>query len=80
MGWLKANKLKLNSDKMEALWFGVSHVWELNRRLFLDGVILPLKEQVHSLEVLLDPSLPLEAHVSSVTWGSRSQLPLIHQL
>ena len=30
----------------------------------LEGVALPLKDQVHSLGVLLDPSLLLEAQVA----------------
>lgn len=33
------------------------------------GVEVPLKEQVHSLEVLLDFFLSLEVHVSSVAWS-----------
>ena len=36
----------------------------------LDGVALPLKEQVHSLGVLLKPSLSLEAQVASVAWSA----------
>ena len=68
---MRANKLKLNPDKMEALWIGGSRVWELGKQPVLDGVTL-LKEQMHSLGVLLDPSLSLEAQVHSMaqsTWG-----------
>ena len=54
MGWVRANKLKLNPDKMEALWFSGS--------------------QVHSLGVLLDSSLSLEAHVCSVAQSAWDQL------
>ena len=49
-------KLELNHNKTEALWVGGSQVWELGCLPVLDGVALPLKEQVHSLGVLLDSS------------------------
>ena len=32
MGWMRANKLKLNPDKMEALWIGGSQVQELDKQ------------------------------------------------
>ena len=64
MGWMRANKLKLNPGKMEALWVSGSQVWEVGPLLVLDGVALLLKDQVHSLGVLLDPSLSLEAQVA----------------
>ena len=46
----------------------------------LDGVAIPLKEQVHSLVVLLEPSLSLEAQVASVAWSAFYQLRLVAQL
>ena len=55
-------------------------VQELGCLPVLDGVALPLKEQVHSLGVLLDPSLSLEAQVTSVAQNNHYQLWLVHQL
>ena len=46
----------------------------------LDRVALPLKEQVRSLGVLLEPSLSLEAQVASVAWNAFYQLRLVVQL
>ena len=46
----------------------------------LDGVALPLKEQVRSLGVLLEPSLSLEAKVASVARSAFYQLRLVAQL
>ena len=40
----------------------------------LDGVALPLKEQVRSLGVLLEPSLSLEPQVASVAQSAFYQL------
>ena len=45
----------------------------------LDGVALPLKEQVCSLEVLLEPSLSLDAQVASAR-SAFYQLWLVSQL
>lgn len=61
-----ANKLKLNSDKMEILHvrqkfdpgIGIIHL--------LDGVALFLKDQVHSLEVVLNSGLLLYKQVAVV--------------
>ena len=46
----------------------------------VDGVTLPLKIQVHSLGVLLDSSLSLDAQVSAVALSAFAQLKLVHQL
>ena len=46
----------------------------------LNGVALPLNGRVHSLGVLLDPSLTLEAQVDSVAWGTFLQLQKLCQL
>ncbi|KAF7253695.1 hypothetical protein EYD10_00878 [Varanus komodoensis] len=51
---------------------------ELN--LVLNGVALPLRDKVHSLGVLLDPELSLEAQVTAVARNTFLQLRLIHQL
>ena len=46
----------------------------------LDGVALPLKEHVHSLGVLLEPSMSLEAQVASVAQSAFYQLWLVAPL
>lgn len=48
--------------------------------LILGGVAFPLKEEVHSLEVLLDPSLLLGKWVASVTRHTFYQLQLLSHL
>ncbi|KAF7248709.1 hypothetical protein EYD10_05509 [Varanus komodoensis] len=61
MGWMRANKLKLNPDKTEVLLVGRSGFGEGDLDLVLNGVALPLRDKVRSLGVLLDPELSLEA-------------------
>ncbi|KAF7239825.1 Ran-binding protein 17 [Varanus komodoensis] len=80
MGWMRANKLKLNPDKTEVLLVGDSSSWVGDLGLALDGVALPLKDRVHSLGLLLDPELSLEAQVTAVARSAFLQLRLIHQL
>ncbi|KAF7246729.1 Plexin-B2 [Varanus komodoensis] len=69
MGWMRANKLKLNPDKMEVLLVGDSSSWVGDLGLALDGVVLPLKDRIHSLGVLLDPELSLETQVTADNAG-----------
>ncbi|KAF7252305.1 hypothetical protein EYD10_02240, partial [Varanus komodoensis] len=80
MGWMRANKLKLNPDEVEVLLVGGlgSGVGDLD--LVLNGVALLLKDRVCSLGVLLDPELSLEAQVTTVARSAFLQLRLIHQL
>ncbi|KAF7247742.1 thiamine pyrophosphokinase 1 [Varanus komodoensis] len=80
MGWMRANKLKLNPDKMEVLLFGGSGFGEGEVNLVLNGVALPLRDKVRSLGVLLDPELSLEAQVTAAARSAFLQLRLIHQL
>ncbi|KAF7238001.1 RNA-directed DNA polymerase from mobile element jockey, partial [Varanus komodoensis] len=80
MGWMRANKLKLNPDKMEVLLVGGSGFGVGDFDLVLNGVALPLKDRVHSLGVLLDPELSLEVQVTVVARSAFLQLQLIHQL
>ena len=54
MDWMRANKLKLNPDKTEAMLVGGFLDWVAGRLSALDGVTLQLKEQVHSSGILLD--------------------------
>uniref|UniRef100_A0A8D2J9T3 Reverse transcriptase domain-containing protein n=1 Tax=Varanus komodoensis TaxID=61221 RepID=A0A8D2J9T3_VARKO len=76
IGWMRANKLKLNPAKAEVLLVGRSSSWIGG----LDGVALPLKDRVRSLGVLLDPELSLEAQVTAVARSAFLQLQLIYQL
>ncbi|KAF7254753.1 Formin-2, partial [Varanus komodoensis] len=80
MGWMRANKLKLNPDKTEVLLVGGSGLRMGDLGLVLNGVALPLRDRVHSLGVLLDPELFLEAQVMAVARSAFLQLRLIHQL
>ncbi|KAF7249234.1 1-phosphatidylinositol 4,5-bisphosphate phosphodiesterase beta-1 [Varanus komodoensis] len=80
MGWMRANKLKLNPDKMEVLLVGGlgSGVGALD--IVLDGAALALKDRVCRLGVLLNPELSLEAQVTDVVRSTFLQLQLSHQL
>ncbi|KAF7236187.1 putative RNA-directed DNA polymerase from transposon BS [Varanus komodoensis] len=80
MGWMRANKLKLNPDKTEVLLVGGSGFGEGGFDLALNGVALPLRDKVCSLGVLLDPELSLEAQVTAVARSAFLQLQLINQL
>ncbi|KAF7241323.1 Potassium channel subfamily T member 2 [Varanus komodoensis] len=80
MGWMRANKLKLNPDKMEFLLVGGSGSSVGGLDLVLNGAALPLKDRVRSLGVLLNPELSLEAQVTMVARNAFLHLRLIHQL
>ena len=54
MGWMRANKLKLNPEKKEVLLVSCKGDKEIGILPVLNGVTLPLKTQVCSLGVLLD--------------------------
>ncbi|KAF7249720.1 Plexin-D1 [Varanus komodoensis] len=80
MGWMRANKLKLNSDKTEVLLVGGLGLGMGDLGLVLNGVALPLRDRVCCLGVLLDPELSLEAQVTVVARSAFLQPWLIHQL
>ncbi|KAF7234544.1 hypothetical protein EYD10_18427 [Varanus komodoensis] len=80
MGWVRANKLKLNPDKMEVQLVGGSGLGMGDLGLVVNGVALPLRDRVHSLGMLLDSELSLEAQVTAVATSAFLQLRLIHQL
>ncbi|KAF7238810.1 hypothetical protein EYD10_14545 [Varanus komodoensis] len=80
MGWMRANKLKLNPDKTEVLLVGGSGFGEGELNLVLNGVALLLRDKVRSLGVLLNPELSLEAQVTAVARSAFLQLQLIRQL
>ncbi|KAF7234653.1 RNA-directed DNA polymerase from mobile element jockey [Varanus komodoensis] len=56
MGWMRANKLKLNPDKMEVL-LNNSVGWEVGCLPVLDGIALLLEKLVDCFGMLLNPSL-----------------------
>lgn len=58
-------------------WFLSLGIGQLS---LLDGVAVPLKEQVCSLWVLIDPALSLEAQVSSASRSTFYQLWPVSQL
>ncbi|KAF7243976.1 Lysozyme C, partial [Varanus komodoensis] len=80
MGWMRANKLKLNPDKTEVLLVGSSGFGEGELNLVLNGVALPPRDKVRSLGVLLDPEFSLEAQVTAAARSAFLQLRLILQL
>ncbi|KAF7250955.1 Very large A-kinase anchor protein [Varanus komodoensis] len=80
MGWMKANKLRLNPDKIEVLLVGGSGFGMGDLDLVLNGIALPHRDRVRSLGVLLYPELSLEAQVTEVARNTFLQLQLIHQL
>lgn len=45
----------------------------------LDGVAVPLKEQVHRVRMLLDPVLLLDKHMQAASWNGFYQLQLVSQ-
>lgn len=65
VAWIRVNKLSLNPGKTEVLWLGSSCFWEIGQLSVLDWVALLQKEQVCSLGVFFDPSLSLEAQMTS---------------
>uniref|UniRef100_A0A803T4E3 Reverse transcriptase domain-containing protein n=1 Tax=Anolis carolinensis TaxID=28377 RepID=A0A803T4E3_ANOCA len=78
--WMRANKLKLNPDKIEVLLVSRKAEQGIGLQPVLDGVALPLKTQVRSLGVPLDSSSSLEPQVSAVARGAFAQLRLVRQL
>ena len=80
MDWMRVNKVRLNPDKSEVLLVGAPPNRLKGNFPALDGVTLPLKDRVHSLGVLLDPGLILEAQVDSVSRGAFLHLRRIYQL
>ena len=80
MDWMRVNKLKLSPDKTEVLLVGASADRLEGHFPVLNEVTLPLRDRIHRLEVLLDPSLTLEAQVDSVARGAFLQLQKLYQI
>lgn len=49
VGWVRANEVKLNSDKTEMLVVNGKIAQKMTIQPVLEGVALPLKEPIHSL-------------------------------
>uniref|UniRef100_A0A803TBP9 Reverse transcriptase domain-containing protein n=1 Tax=Anolis carolinensis TaxID=28377 RepID=A0A803TBP9_ANOCA len=78
--WMRANRLKLNSDKTEVLLVSRRAEQGIGLQPVLDRVTLSLKTQVRSLGVILDSSLSLEPQVSVMARGAFAQLRLVGSL
>lgn len=72
--WMRDNKLKFNPDNTEMLLVGGSPGPSNGLFPVLGGVALPLKEQIHSLGVLLDPGLLSDKQVAVMSRGTFHQL------
>uniref|UniRef100_A0A670JM86 Reverse transcriptase domain-containing protein n=1 Tax=Podarcis muralis TaxID=64176 RepID=A0A670JM86_PODMU len=79
-GWMAANRLRLNPDKTEVLFLGDRTRAGVEDSLVLNGVTVPLKDQVRSLGVILDSQLSMEAQVKSVSRAAVYQLHLVRRL
>uniref|UniRef100_A0A670HMU9 Reverse transcriptase domain-containing protein n=1 Tax=Podarcis muralis TaxID=64176 RepID=A0A670HMU9_PODMU len=79
-GWMTANRLRLNPDKTEVLFLGDRRRAGVEDSLVLNGVTVPLKDQVRSLGVILDSQLSMEAQVKSVSRAAVYQLHLVRRL
>ncbi|XP_060135246.1 uncharacterized protein LOC132592706 [Zootoca vivipara] len=79
-GWMAANRLRLNPDKTEVLFVGDRRWAGVEDSLVLNGVTVPLKDQVCSLGVILDSQLSMEAQVNSVSRAAVFQLHLVRRL
>ena len=72
--------MKPNPDKMKVLLVDASLDRLEGHFSALNGVALPLRDRVHSLGVLLNPGLTLEAQGDSVAKGAFLQLQKLYQL
>lgn len=69
VAWIRTNKLRLKSKKKVALLIKKAMMWVLDLKLGLDGITIPLKEQVDRLEVFLYPQLSLHDWLAFVDKG-----------
>ena len=77
---MAANRLRLKPDKTEVLFWGDRGWADVGDSLVLNGVTVPLKDQVRSLGVILDSQLSMEAQVNSVSRAAVFQLHLVRRL
>lgn len=80
MGWMKANRLKSQSDKTEMQLLMM--MW-----LAMDMLFSPFQIGLHSLlriqsllELLLDPAIFMDVQVGAVLRNTIQQIGLVHQL
>ena len=52
----------------------------MGNSLVLNGITVPLKDQLCSLGVILDSQMSMEAQVNSVSMAALYQLHLVHRL
>lgn len=81
--WMRLNKPRVNLDKTEVVLVGPDLTMGSDCDMMLEGVVLPPKDQVRSLGVLLDLVLLLDKQVVALaSWGCVAfpLLRLVHQL
>lgn len=79
--WMRTNILKLNPDKTKVLLVNRKSGPGFKMPSILDGVVLPLKDQVHSLEALLGPpSILLDNQMATVARSGFYQVHLVTYL
>ena len=74
--WMRANFLKLNDDKTEILLFGSFHQL---KKVTIDStsigeVSINLSSMVRNLGILLDPSMSMVTHISSISSSAHFHL------
>lgn len=74
LGWTKANRLKLNLDKMEILLLGGPSESLGDSLPTLDWVTLTIRKQVRNLDVLLDPAPSCDSQIEAVSRLAFNQL------
>ena len=76
MAWMDSNKLELNDEKTEALVVGACSRTSVCYRehLNIGGSPIPFQPKVKSLGVVLDSSLTMSHHISSVCHSAYLEL------
>ena len=70
--WMSSNRLRLNPDKTEFIWFGTRHqLSNLNPRSIS---VIPSSTSVRDLGVLFDSELTMEGHISKLCQSCFFQL------
>lgn len=81
-GWLASNKLNLNTDKTEIIFFGKRHT--LSKidvsSVSLNGCSIPVSGSVRNLGVILDAELSFQKQAASVTSSCFYQISQLWQV
>jgi len=76
-GWCGSNRLKLNPDKTELIWFGSERILNqcnIDLDVTVNGNVITHKHSVRDLGILLDENLNLNDHISQVSRSCTYQL------